>query len=99
MAGRIGGDEFSLVVSYGERNAILTMVERLREDLSNEALFCNGQEVQLTASFGIAGSQDPDKMEFHNLLIEADNALYEAKAAGRNQVRVAAPGHANKVAW
>jgi len=89
MAGRIGGDEFSLVVSYGKREAILHMVERLRADLAKAVFLVNGHEVQLTASFGIAGNQRATKGTFHELLIQADNALYDAKGAGGNQVRVA----------
>jgi PleD family two-component response regulator len=39
----------------------------------------------VTMSFGVAGSAGPD-LEHERLLAEADTALYEAKARGRNQV-------------
>jgi two-component system chemotaxis response regulator CheY len=91
LSGRMGGDEFVLVISYGRRAAILQVIERLRADLANEPFCFNGQRIQITASFGVAGFQGHSNSSFHELLIQADNALYAAKGNGRNQVRVAAP--------
>jgi two-component system, cell cycle response regulator len=98
ICGRLGGDEFALVVSYGERKAILQMVERLRADLANEDFSFEGKKIQITASFGIAGVQYPDTLSFHEVLIRADNALYAAKANGRNQVHMAVREFARQLA-
>jgi diguanylate cyclase (GGDEF)-like protein len=86
MCGRLGGDEFMLVISHGERKAILQTIERLRADFANETFAVNGQQVQTTASFGIAGFQAQGDKMLADLLVRADKALYSAKSAGRNQV-------------
>jgi diguanylate cyclase (GGDEF)-like protein len=91
ISGRMGDDEFVLVLSYGERTAIVQVIERLRADLANEPLCFNGQMIHITASFGVAGSQAHTKDSFAELLLRADNALYTAKANGRNQIRLALP--------
>jgi diguanylate cyclase (GGDEF)-like protein len=85
--GRLGGDEFLLIMSHGKKKAIVQTIERLRADLANEHLVFNGQEIQITASFGIAGFDGTGEPDLHELLTRADHALYAAKADGRNQVR------------
>lgn len=87
ICGRLGGDEFLLILSHGEKKAIVQTIERLRADLANEHFVFNGQEIQVTASFGIAGFNGTGEPNLHELLTRADHALYAAKAAGRNQVR------------
>ena len=88
---RLGGDEFVIVlpalsnhldtaINIAERKA-----DRIRKLLA-EPYLLDGREYSITASIGIAiieyGSQAPD-----DLIKFADAALFEAKAAGRNQVR------------
>jgi two-component system chemotaxis response regulator CheY len=87
ICGRLGGDEFLLIMSHGEKKAIVQTIERLRADLADEHLVFNGQEIQVTASFGIAGFDGTGEPSLHELLTRADHALYAAKADGRNQVR------------
>jgi two-component system cell cycle response regulator len=87
ICGRLGGDEFLLIMSHGEKKAIVQTIERLRADLINEHLVFNGQQIQVTASFGIAGFDGTGEPNLHELLVRADHALYAAKADGRNQVR------------
>jgi two-component system, cell cycle response regulator len=86
MCGRLGGDEFLLVISHGNKKAILQTIERLRADFANEDFVFNGQKVPVTASFGIAGYEGGEKATLQELLTQADHALYRAKASGRNQV-------------
>lgn len=88
MCGRLGGDEFLLVINRGDRESILRMVERFREDFASEHFCFNGRQVQITASFGIAGFDGTEERTLHDLLTRADDALYAAKAAGRNTVKI-----------
>ena len=88
--GRLSGDEFLLIISHAEKKAILQTVDRLRADFASEKLDLDGHQLQITASFGIAGFRAPNDKTVADLLGRADRALYSAKSAGRNQV-VAAP--------
>jgi diguanylate cyclase (GGDEF)-like protein len=86
ISGRLGGDEFVLVVSHGERKGILQVIDRLRADFASELFEWNNADLQITASFGIAGFQASTDKTLADLLIRADKALYSAKSAGRNQI-------------
>ena len=55
ICGRLGGDEFLLVMSHGEEDATVQTIERLRADWEKERFVFNGRELQATACFGIAG--------------------------------------------
>ena len=86
--GRVGGEEFMVIVSgpQGDAEAVL---ERLRTRLTHSKR--NGlQGVSCTFSAGIAGWQPGDSVEA--LYRRADQALYAAKRAGRNQVLLAKAG-------
>jgi two-component system chemotaxis response regulator CheY len=95
ICGRLGGDEFLLVITHVEDGHIETAVNRLREQFGALSFPLQGQSVRVTASFGVAGAQDNELHEFGALLRQADQMLYEAKRAGRNQVRVSFPVEKN----
>jgi len=88
ICGRLGGDEFVLVFTHVESSFIEETVNRFREHFAALSFPLQGQSVQVTASFGVAGIQDNGMCEFGTLLRRADQMLYEAKRAGRNLVRV-----------
>jgi diguanylate cyclase (GGDEF)-like protein len=88
ISGRLGGDEFVLVVSHTSAEDIVRAVERMREEIACERILSHGKEVRITASFGIAGFQTIGMPEFKQLMERADCALYAAKQAGRNQVKM-----------
>ena len=87
MCGRLGGDEFLIVMAHGSKKAIVQTIERLRADCADAKGNLNGQPVSFTASFGIAGCDGTEKVTLRDLLTRADHALYLAKECGRNQVR------------
>jgi two-component system cell cycle response regulator len=91
ICGRLGGDEFLLVITHVENRHIQGTVNRLREQFAALSFPLQGQSVRVTASFGVAGAQDKELHEFGALLRAADQMLYEAKRAGRNQVSVSLP--------
>jgi diguanylate cyclase (GGDEF)-like protein len=81
--GRLGGEEFSLLLCGSKQDA-LQMAERLREDIANLRLETSKGPLQFTTSVGVAHLSNETMIE--ELLNQADKALYEAKAGGRNQV-------------
>lgn len=85
VLGRIGGDEFALLLPHADDDHALDVVDRVRGEWAVQAERSTGQQNSATFSAGIAtiqGSSD----SVDDLLARADRALYEAKAAGRNRV-------------
>jgi two-component system chemotaxis response regulator CheY len=91
MCGRLGGDEFLLVLTHVEAEQIEVAVDRFREQFAALSFPLQGQSVRVTASFGVSGVSTRDLQEFGALVRKADQMLYEAKRAGRNLVRVSHP--------
>ena len=88
ICGRLGGDEFLLVITHVEAEHVEGAVNRFREQFAALSFPLQGQSVNVTASFGVAGVHGKDLKEFTTLVRKADKMLYEAKHAGRNLVRV-----------
>jgi two-component system cell cycle response regulator len=89
MCGRLGGDEFLLAISHVNAGNIEMAINRFREQFSALSFPFVKQSVNVTATFGVAGSESGAPTEFEALMRKADEMLYEAKRAGRNCVRVA----------
>lgn len=96
LAGRIGGEEFCILVWNCPGSAAGNLAERLRAGLAAQAMHGMNEGSVLTASFGAA---ELGATEFYDdLYMRADAALYRAKKQGRNRVVVeddAALGAAN----
>jgi diguanylate cyclase len=87
---RYGGEEFLLCMPYGERTSGYSRVQELGEGLAAlEIDIGEKQPIHVTASFGLA-LLDPG-VPVETCIDRADKALYAAKAAGRNCVRVWEP--------
>lgn len=90
LAARYGGEEFVVMMPETPADWALMIGNRLREEIANKSFDFDlpEGEIAITVSIGVATStqgQTPGQ-----LLEEADKALYEAKASGRNKVVVAA---------
>jgi diguanylate cyclase (GGDEF)-like protein len=81
LFGRWGGDEFLYVAFDTDVKGAVELAERLRTVLANAQL-----DNMITASFGIAVSQNNDHPE--RMVRHADEALYQAKAKGKNRIEV-----------
>lgn len=82
-AGRIGGEEFLVVMPGATRDVALTVAERLRLAVALGGMrYANGLPV--TTSIGVAAARTGDTTEL--LLARADRGLYEAKRLGRNRI-------------
>ena len=88
--GRIGGEEFALLLPDTPQDNALYVAERMRKQLGKTSIeLDNGITLNITASFGVAAMNENDR-DFNAVLQRADAAMYEAKHAGRNQVKSAA---------
>jgi diguanylate cyclase (GGDEF)-like protein len=86
LSGRMGGDEFLLVMTHLDEKSTRLTVERLRAQFAALKFSFGGNVVSVMASFGIAGFQGKEPPEFCQLVKQADKAPYSGKRAGRNQV-------------
>lgn len=84
---RYGGEEFLLILPEADLRGAEYVLNRLREMVAKSPLMFADKRIEVTISAGIAQLL-PDE-NGHNLVMRADLALYEAKRAGRNCVRVA----------
>jgi diguanylate cyclase (GGDEF)-like protein len=89
IMGRLGGEEFgALLFGAGEGTAVGT-AERIRRALMVATAEIDGKHVDATVSVGVAVLGSDSAEDVAELLARADNALYLAKALGRNRVEVA----------
>jgi diguanylate cyclase (GGDEF)-like protein len=87
IAGRIGGEEFCVVLPGSSLSQASAVAERIRERINGkETLVRSGQTLHISASFGVSCSQEHGDYDFEHLQSIADGRLYKAKAGGRNRV-------------
>jgi diguanylate cyclase (GGDEF)-like protein/PAS domain S-box-containing protein len=88
--GRVGGEEFVLLLPDTPPTNAYYVAERMRTHLCETPIELeNGTTLNITASFGVAPMNE-DESDFDSLLERADEAMYHAKHEGRNQVKSAA---------
>jgi diguanylate cyclase (GGDEF)-like protein len=92
LLGRVGGEEFAIVLPETTMEGATVTAERLRQKFSEAPMIFAGQEIPVTASFGVTAYSTLDD-SFAATLKRADGALYSAKEAGRNQVVVVGAPH------
>jgi diguanylate cyclase (GGDEF)-like protein len=84
--GRFGGEEFMVLLPGAGLAQAAQTAESLRLRLAAQQVPREGEPLSLSASFGVAEWRGP-KEDPSRLLMRADQALYAAKRAGRNQVQ------------
>jgi diguanylate cyclase (GGDEF)-like protein len=85
VVGRLGGDEFGVVLAERRIDQALVVAEQIRRGVAAMTVSTQGSEIGFTISIGAAGSAGTGR-SFNDLFHEADVALYRAKANGRNRV-------------
>jgi diguanylate cyclase (GGDEF)-like protein len=83
--GRLGGEEFAVVLPGISRDAAWLVAERLRARVASAPLAHGDHVIGITVSIGVAMARDTDGT-LEQILARADAALYAAKDAGRNRV-------------
>lgn len=83
---RYGGEEFAILLSHTEFMGAAAVAQRICDEVAKSPLEWEGQQIPFTVSIGVANRLPNRECEPAVLLQEADAALYQAKAAGRNRV-------------
>jgi diguanylate cyclase (GGDEF)-like protein len=91
LVGRLGGEEFAVLLAGLSASEATAAAERIRADVGSVQVRCDaGSWVGVTASIGVA-HLDGDLETLDGLLAAADAAMYQAKAAGRDCVHATTP--------
>lgn len=85
--GRIGGEEFAILIANADAETAADVAERVRAAIERTTI-PGHESIRVTASFGIAEATD-GVLDVEDLTSRADAQLYSAKASGRNRVHVA----------
>jgi diguanylate cyclase (GGDEF)-like protein len=85
VVGRMGGEEFALILPEATLDSAAIAAERLRQLVADCPLSVVGHSLSVTISVGVAVCRD-DAKGIEEILKEADVALYQAKRSGRNRV-------------
>ena len=90
--GRYGGEEFIAALPDASADEALVTTERLRLALQRRMAVFEGQVIDLTASIGLAELHETGSTSLSALIATADDALYRAKALGRNRTEISRTG-------
>jgi diguanylate cyclase (GGDEF)-like protein len=85
VVGRIGGEEFSIFLPDTDSNGAAAVAEKIRQDIEQLMPSIGDIKIKVTASIGVAQSL-PSHGCISDIQKEADQAMYLAKAQGRNRV-------------
>ena len=85
--GRVGGEEFAIILHNADKNTALQIAEKIRKKINNISVKFHDKIIKITVSLGVAVLKEEDTLD--SLFNKADKALYASKQNGRNQVTVA----------
>jgi len=92
---RIGGEEFAILLSQIDKKDAYDLAEKIRKEVENITIECEGQNVYVRTSIGITQNGATDS-SFDDIFSRSDMALYQAKNKGRNQT-CCAPFSVNEI--
>jgi diguanylate cyclase (GGDEF)-like protein len=90
VAGRIGGDEFALLLPETDSAQSVIVADRVRSAVAAELLFVQAVTLNVTVSIGISNAT-LSMASVSALMRSADEALYKAKSLGRNRAALSQP--------
>jgi diguanylate cyclase (GGDEF)-like protein/PAS domain S-box-containing protein len=85
---RLGGDELAVLLPHADAEQARGVSEKLVEVVRDHRTPFKGESLQVTTSLGVAILSHPRTQTAEELMVEADIAVYDAKAAGRDRYRV-----------
>ena len=87
LVGRLGGEEFTVLLPNTSVQAARDLAEKLRQRIADAPLpWQDVTTITITASIGVGATTAQEKRDFDSLYSLADKALYKAKQLGRNRV-------------
>jgi diguanylate cyclase (GGDEF)-like protein len=86
VVARVGGEEFAVLLPSSTLAAAAAVAERLRRLVESQPAMFEGAPIGCTVSAGIAAIDEGETLDLDTLIKRADQALYAAKAKGRNRV-------------
>jgi len=90
VVARVGGEEFAVLLPSTDAEGAAAVAERLRQAVESQPVEVDGVPIRCTISGGVA-TMDADLGDLDALMKRADQALYAAKAAGRNRIECWSP--------
>ncbi len=92
LVARYGGEEFAAVLPETPKKSALVVAERMRNSIATHKFKCKQiGNLEVRASFGVAGYPDDDIVTRLDMIAKADEALYRAKKKGKNMVCLYSP--------
>lgn len=85
IIGRLGGEEFGVIISHQQPHHAYAIADRLRESVSALSIQSGSEPINVTISVGMSSSNNVEDT-WNTLFDRADKELYNAKKGGRNQV-------------
>ncbi len=86
LAARYGGEEFVVLLPHTTEKDAHMLAERIRKRVADTNFTFNGKQFTITASIGVASVETGSLNKEQDLVLKADEALYQAKNNGRNMV-------------
>lgn len=86
--GRLGGEEFGIVLFETDTDGAQILAEKIRQAVEGLDYQVEGESIKMTTSIGVSEKIDADS-HFEKLMIRSDKALYRSKNSGRNCISVA----------
>ncbi len=86
VAGRVGGEEFVLLLDETDLKGALKIAEELRVISHRKIIEYRAKEIRFTVSIGITVLSESNNSGFEDLCNQADDALYDAKNCGKNRI-------------
>ncbi|HEY7459689.1 MAG TPA: GGDEF domain-containing protein [Xanthobacteraceae bacterium] len=88
LVGRLGGEEFGALLFGAEASSAAATAERIRQSFAATAPAMGEGAIGVSVSIGVASVSADEETDIESLLTRADEALYVAKARGRNRIEV-----------
>lgn len=89
IVGRYGGEEFGIVFLNSQKEGVIRACHRLKNKVENFQFNSQMKKISLTISMGICHKESKERMSSHEMIQQADDALYRAKNKGRNRIEIA----------